>query len=119
MDVESSKKLRFLYLESCIELKIFPNLFENMAALEEVAIFHCPELDWALMDKILKLQNCYAVKIYGSTKLLEKWKHMWSQIQHPIAVFTGLRLNPNVSKSLQLIALNPNLTFSWGMLWWT
>ncbi|KAH9309427.1 hypothetical protein KI387_037338, partial [Taxus chinensis] len=85
---QSLPNLKLLRLEDCRSLVNLPTGFEKVASLREVHIIECAVLEGAAMDRIVKLPQCYLVRITGSTELAERWKEMESKELIPMIVIS-------------------------------
>ncbi|KAH9307724.1 hypothetical protein KI387_035635 [Taxus chinensis] len=80
------KSLKFLLIEDCSNLKTLNGDFGSLASLMALKVSNCESLDGEAVDILVKMKSLMFVKIYGSERMIERWKEIG---QHYPLIVTG------------------------------
>ncbi|KAH9307723.1 hypothetical protein KI387_035634, partial [Taxus chinensis] len=70
------KSLKFLLIEDCSNLKTLNGDFGSLASLMALKVSNCESLDGEAVDILVKMKSLMFVKIYGSERMIERWKEI-------------------------------------------
>ncbi|KAH9307720.1 hypothetical protein KI387_035631 [Taxus chinensis] len=70
------KSLKFLLIEDCSNLKTLNGDFGSLASLMALKASNCESLDGEAVDILVKMKSLMLVKIYGSERMIERWKEI-------------------------------------------